>query len=82
MAAEEKEREESLKTKLSVWDRRVVEADSVTLHPWETGRYDQRDGGICVCVYVCVNVCRDRVTVRKIYRERERETMHKKRKTY
>lgn len=48
MAAVEKEREESLKTKLSAWDRRVAEADSVTLHPWETSRYDQRDGGICV----------------------------------
>lgn len=48
MAAVEKEKEESLKTKLSAWDRRVTEADSVTLHPWETVRYDQRD--LCVCV--------------------------------
>lgn len=48
--AAQKEREESLKTKLSAWDRRVAQADSVTLHPWETGRYDQRDGGICVSV--------------------------------
>lgn len=49
MAAVEREKEESLKTELSAWDRRVLEADSVTLHPRETGRYDQRDGGICVC---------------------------------
>lgn len=54
MAAVEKEMEESLKTKLSAWDRRVAEADSVTLHPRETGRYDQGDGGgICLCVCVC-----------------------------
>lgn len=53
MAAVEKEKEESLKTRLSAWARRVSEADSVTLHPRETGRYDQRDGGICVYMCVC-----------------------------
>lgn len=37
MAAVEKEMEESLRSELSAWDPRVVEPDSVTLHPWETG---------------------------------------------
>ncbi|KAK2846877.1 hypothetical protein Q5P01_009876 [Channa striata] len=44
MAAVEKKREESPKTKLSAWDPRVADADSVTLHPWEISRYGQRDG--------------------------------------
>lgn len=48
MAAVEKEMEESLRTELSAWDPRVVEPDSVTLHPWETERYDRGDGGVCV----------------------------------
>ena len=53
MAAVEGERgRKSLKTKLSAWDWRVAETDSVTLHPRETGRYDQRDGGIYMCVCV------------------------------
>lgn len=73
MAEVEREREESLKTKLSAWDRRVAEADSVTLHPWETGRYDQRDGGMCMCVCVCVQ--REGLSWRNrhIYREKERQ---------
>ncbi len=76
MAAEQKEREESLKTKLSAWDRRVAEADSVTLHPWETGRYDQRDGRICVCVCVCVCVCAERGGLSWRNRQKEREAMY------
>lgn len=66
MAAEEKGREDSLKTKLPAWDRRVTEADSVTQHTRETRRYDQRDGGT---VRVCVYGRRGRN--RKIYRERD-----------
>ena len=60
MAAVEGERgRKSLKTKLSAWDWRVAETDSVTLHPRETGRYDQRDGGIymCVCVSERESLC-------------------------
>lgn len=41
----EKEMEESLKAKLSAWAQRVAEADSVTLHPWDMGRYDRGGGG-------------------------------------
>lgn len=50
MAVEEREMEESQRTTLSAWDWRVAEADSVTLHPWETMRYGQRDRGLDVCV--------------------------------
>lgn len=45
--------EESQKTELSAWDRRVVEADSVALHPWETGR-DMTEGMAGVRLPVCV----------------------------
>lgn len=45
--------EESQKTGLSAWDRRVVEADSVALHPWETGR-DMTKGMVG---YVCASAC-------------------------
>lgn len=44
--AVEKEMEESLKAKLSAWDQRVAGADSVTLHPWDMGRYDRGDGRV------------------------------------
>lgn len=52
MAAVERDGEESPKTKLSTWDWRVARADSVTQHPWETGRYDLRDVGD-MCVGMC-----------------------------
>lgn len=74
MAAEEKEREKSLKTKLSAWDWRVAEADSVTLHPRETRRYDQRHGVMYISMCVCGQSggCHG---VAGSYTEKEAETM-------
>lgn len=69
MAALEKEREESLKTKLSAWYWRVADADSVTVYSWETRRYGQRDEG-CVCVCLRERDCHGE-TGRYIDKERE-----------